>query len=217
MSRLFKALILLMSVLIRTLLRNKTFSTIAAIVMGLILLLIILPGFEQTVPEATMTYDINQEILSEIGPVEGLSEMRFRGFPSISPDGRYIAFNDILIENRQVKDITICLYDRKADKLIDLPGLKIKGWDISPSVSKDGRYIAFQSNRSGKHFWNIYLYDTKSQKMVDLPNMNSILPDVNPSISADGNQITFASLRNRKMEVYTYDRNTKKVTPLPNL
>ena len=134
--------------------------------------------------------------------------------PSVSKDARFITFSAIKVEINKVKDIEIKLYDKKTKKYVDLPGINSKGWDLAPSISADGRYIAFQSNRNGKTRWDIFLYDTKAKKLVPLPNINSILPDFNPSISPDGKYITYNSVRSLIPKIYLYDVGGRKVVPL---
>lgn len=146
--------------------------------------------------------------------VESYTGISFNYQPSISTDGRYITFSAIKVEIDRIKDVEIKLYDKENRKYIELPGINGKGWDLAPSISGDGRWIAFQSNRNGATKWDIFLYDVKTKKMTDLPNLNSIFPDFNPSISPDARFITFNSVRSLIPKVYLYDLNGKKITPL---
>lgn len=212
MLKLFKSLLMAGLVLVRMSLRKKYFSVITILLITN-LLFFGLYMYSSVVP--TTKTICTEKILCDEFITDGTSDMKLRAYPSISPDGRYIAYNNITVEGRDIKDVEIAMYDRKEGKPVDLPGIHGKGWDLSPSLSGNGRFLAFQSNRTGKHFWNIYLYDTKEKKFVDVPGLNSFLPDINPSISADGNFITFASVRTARLEIYLYDRNQRKVSPLP--
>lgn len=212
MIKLFKSLLIAGSVLVRMSLRKKYFSVITILLITNLLFLG-LYMYSSLLPEQKNVYA--DKIFCDDFITDGTSDMKLRAYPSISPDGRYIAYNNVTVEGRDIKDVEIAMYDRKEGKPVDLPGIHGKGWDLSPSLSGDGRFLAFQSNRTGKHFWNIYLYDTKGKKFVDIPGLNSFLPDINPSISADGNFITFASVRTAKLEIYLYDRNQRKVTTIP--
>jgi len=212
MLKLFKSLLMAGSVLVRMSLRKKYFSAITILLItNLLFFGLYMYSSMISTPKTTGI----EKILCDEFITDGTSDMKLRAYPSISPDGRYIAYNNITVEGRDIKDVEIAMYDRKEGKPVDLPGLHGKGWDLSPSLSGDGRFLAFQSNRTGKHFWNIYLYDTKEKRFVDIPGLNSFLPDINPSISADGNFITFASVRTARLEIYLYDRNQRKVTPIP--
>ncbi|MEQ8188173.1 MAG: hypothetical protein ABRQ39_09425 [Candidatus Eremiobacterota bacterium] len=212
MLKLFKSLLMAGLVLVRMSLRKKYFSVITILLITN-LLFFGLYMYSSVVP--TTKTICTEKILCDEFITDGTSDMKLRAYPSISPDGRYIAYNNITVEGRDIKDVEIAMYDRKEGKPVDLPGIHGKGWDLSPSLSGNGRFLAFQSNRTGKHFWNIYLYDTKEKKFVDVPGLNSFLPDINPSISADANFITFASVRTARLEIYLYDRNQRKVSPLP--
>ncbi|HPZ07387.1 MAG TPA: hypothetical protein PL110_04690 [Candidatus Eremiobacteraeota bacterium] len=216
MFKLFKNLLLVGVVLIRSMLRKKHLAPViisVLLITGCIITYLFVHKTFLSVEETNIIY---QDIVNNEFFTEGDLAMKFRTLPSISADGRYIVYNDIIIEGRDIKDIEIRLYDRKENNLVDIPNINSKGWDLYPSISKDGRFIVFQSNRTGKHFWNIYLYDTKEQKLVDLPGLNTFLPDINPSISADGNIITFASVRTGRLDIYTYDRRDRKVIPVPS-
>jgi len=210
MLKLLKSLLLVLLVLLRGWLMKKgRIYKVIIITCIIILLRIITLGIFQTSPPEDIT-SLNRIIASS-----NTADMKFRGFSSISPEGRYVAYNDIILEGREVKDLNICLYDRKDNKRVDLSEINSSMWDMSPSVSGDGRFIAFQSNRAGKHTWNIYLYDVREQKIVDLPGLNTFMPEINPNISADGNFITFSSLRSAKLDIYVYNRTTREVMPVP--
>ncbi len=212
MLKLFKSLLIAGSVLVRMSLRKKYFSVITILLITNLLFFGLYMYSSMVHSQKTIS---TQKILCDEFITDSTTDMKLRAYPSISPDGRYIAYNNITVEGRDIKDVEIAMYDRKEGKPVELPGIHGKGWDLSPSLSGDGRFLVFQSNRTGKHFWNIYLYDTKEKKFVDVPGLNSFLPDINPSISADGNFITFASVRTARLEIYLYDRNQRKVTPVP--
>ncbi len=134
--------------------------------------------------------------------------------PSISKDARFITFSAIKLEVNKVKDMEIKLYDKDTKKYVELPGINSKGWDLAPSISEDGRWIAFQSNRNGATRWDIFLYDVKAKKLVPLSGLNSVLPDFNPAISPEGRYITFNSMRSLIPKLYLYDIQAHKVVPL---
>jgi len=217
MLRLLKILFTLIAVILRLTLRRRNLLSTVITVMAVIILVLLYLYLGKCEPLTQNVYPISYELADQIKIGNEMAEIKFRGMPSISSDGRYIAYNDIVVEDREIKDLNICLYDRQENKLVDLPGLNSKGWDISPSVSDNGEFITFHSNRKGKHLWNIYLYSTKTKELVPVPGLNSFMPDLNPTISGDGNFITFASLRTMKLQIYIYDRKNNRVTPIPIL
>ncbi|MDH5259121.1 MAG: hypothetical protein OEX07_13990, partial [Gammaproteobacteria bacterium] len=73
------------------------------------------------------------------------------GTPSISGDGRYVAFMtlaDNLVSGDTVNTIDIVVYDRvtKIFKRVQAPGEAPKGHSFSPKISSDGRFVAFYSS-----------------------------------------------------------------------
>ncbi|MEQ8168051.1 MAG: hypothetical protein ABRQ38_04075 [Candidatus Eremiobacterota bacterium] len=157
-------------------------------------------------------YSIDRNSLENIEP--SFIGLNVNYQPSLSKDGRYVAFSAIKLEVNKIKDIEIKLYDTTSRKYVILPGINSKGWDLAPSITADGRYISFQSNRDGVTQWNIYLYDVEGKKFVDVPGLNSPFPDFNPSISPEGKFITFNSLRSVVPKVYLYSMEEKKIKPL---
>ena len=115
----------------------------------------------------------------------------------------------------------IVVYDTKSEKQIDLPGLNGQFDEREASLSKDGRYLAFVSNRpGGKGSSDIYLYDRKAAALVPLPGLNSPQRELNPSLSADGRFLAFVSDRPGGAggkDVYLYDRTKEQLLPLPGL
>ncbi len=142
--------------------------------------------------------------------------------PSLSADGNRIAFSAWNRPGTPGQGWHLFLYDRPTKKLLELPGLNSQAFEERmPSLSGDGRWLAFASNRKdGVGLTDVYLYDLKESKLVPLPGLNSAQSDVEPSLSADGNLIAFASDRpggQGGRDVYLYDRAAGKLLPLPGL
>jgi Tol biopolymer transport system component len=141
--------------------------------------------------------------------------------PSFTADGARIAFSAWARPGGSTR-WGIYLFDRAADKLVDLPRLNA---DISdqrmPTLSADGRFLAYVSNaKGGAGLTDVYLYDLKEKKVLPLPEMNSKSLDMQPSLSGDGRLIAFTSDRTGGKggrDIYLYDRQAKKLLPLPGL
>jgi len=75
----------------------------------------------------------------------------------------------------------------------------------APSLSHDGRYLVFTSDRGGQR--GIFLYDLRERKAIDLPGLNraNSIQD-QPDISADGRYIAYISEERGKPDVFVYDR-----------
>ncbi|MBC8114902.1 MAG: PD40 domain-containing protein, partial [Candidatus Saccharimonas sp.] len=68
----------------------------------------------------------------------------------------------------------IFLFDRLEKKFLPLPGLNSVVPEQSPSLSGDGRYLAFVSERlDGAGERDVYLYDREKQSLVPTPGLNS--------------------------------------------
>lgn len=73
------------------------------------------------------------------------------------------------------------------------------------SLSQDGRYLVFASDRLAQR--SIFLYETRSRQLVSLPGLNQpgVMHD-QPDISGDGRFIVYVSDREGKSDIFVYDR-----------
>jgi Tol biopolymer transport system component len=135
--------------------------------------------------------------------------------PSLSYDGRYLAFQSSL---GSFLELDITLMDAVADTIVPTPKLHAFGAaDFDPSLSGDGKLIAFTTNRNGTGF-DIALYSVTLDSILPLPNLNTAYDDIGVSISADGRYLAFHSNRpggTGLFDVYVYDRNTSSLLPMP--
>jgi hypothetical protein len=174
-------------------------------------------AFQRTVggPEDVFLYDRST---SSLVPLPGLNSGFDDAGPSLTPDGRLIAFTTARSGDANWEDVL--LYDRSTSSLVPLPGLNTNGpggfHEGGARISSDGRFIVFSSNRSGVA--DIFLYDRSISSLVALPGLNDpAFRDANPSISADARFIAFYSERGDGEDVFLYDRSTSSLMPLPGL
>jgi Tol biopolymer transport system component len=142
--------------------------------------------------------------------------------PSLSGDGKFLAFAAWNRPGAAGQSWHIFLYDVTAKKMGTLPELNTSMSDERmPALDGMGRFLAFTSNRKGGAGLNdVYLYNRQTGKLVDLPGLNSKHMDQQPALSADGNLVAFASDRpggSGGRDIYLYDRTTSKLLPLPGL
>ena len=133
--------------------------------------------------------------------------------PCITPDGRYVVFQsdatDLVVGDINgeadvfIRDLSLQTTTRVS---LDLAGEECDGGSRIPSISADGRYVAFISNATdlvvadGNGVADIFLRDlqlgTNERVSVDTmggdPDLNSWTPD----ISADGRYVMFHSAAN---------------------
>lgn len=145
-----------------------------------------------------------------VNPGEPLNSASFDGLPSLRllPDGTYeIYFTSFASEKRPGPGETNIYYSRQnKDGSWQIPQLveeiSTDFHDRMPSISPDGNYLFFSSNRPGGYgkddIW-VSEYDhvqKKWGKPVNLgPSINTVASEVSPSIHSDGISFYFSSDR----------------------
>jgi RHS repeat-associated protein len=131
------------------------------------------------------------------------------GHPSISADGRYVAFsssasNLVTGDTNALDDIFV--HDRQTSETtrISISGAHGR----SPSISADGRYVAFVANGWG----NVYVHDRQTSVTTLVGSYGA-----SPSISADGRYIAFIYYpddyeADPGPDVYFFDQQTSQST-----
>ena len=168
---------------------------------------------------------------------EGNDTSGFGGLTTISGDGRYVAF-DSLATNLVVGDTNgysdVFVHDRETGETtrvsVASDGTQGNGFSFCPSVSADGRYVAFESNATNlveggtNGYENIFVHD----RVTELTTLVSVASDgtqgdyssVIPSISADGRYVAFFSWATNLVagdtngfeDIFVHDRVTGKTT-----
>ncbi len=159
------------------------------------------------------------------------------GDPSISADGRYVAFEsyaDNLVPGDTNGSWDIFVYDRQAGTTqrvsVASDGTEGNDRSFSPSISGNGRYVAFESSATslvagdtnGKI--DIFVYDRQAgtTERVSVASDGNEYSDhsIQPSISGNGRWIAFASYGDNLTEgntggtcgVFVHDRETGTTT-----
>jgi uncharacterized protein (TIGR03437 family) len=133
--------------------------------------------------------------------------------PAISQSGSHIAFSShsdplatnadgnseiFLYRNSELVQITRTTADESANRIAD--------GNFQPSISDDGRFLAFSSNRdltgqnSDRNF-EIFIYDTTSETVVQITNSSDVAGASAAGISGNGNTIAYIreTARNRDL------------------
>lgn len=89
------------------------------------------------------------------------------------------------------------------------PRLNSRYNDEQPSLSGNGRWLAFVSNRNGSR--EILVYDLREQRLVDYPGLNqgNAIAE-SPSLSRTGRYVVYLSSLQGRPDVALYDRATKR-------
>ena len=163
----------------------------------------------------------------------GVQGNRDSEYPSISADGRYIAFeseadNLVAGDTNGYSDIFVRDHNTGITTRVSVSSSGGQGSNAStsPSISGDGRYVAFVSRASnlvaGDTNGNsdIFVHD-RNTGITTRVNVNSsggqaIGVSYSPSISADGRYVAFYSIAsnlvsgdtNGQMDIFVHDRDT---------
>ena len=146
----------------------------------------------------------------ESAPGDGLQLAGDCDHPSVSADGRYVAFESAVVDSANGAPVTdVLLRDRVTGTTRRISagprGVKANGWSSSPAISASGKAVAFTSaatNLVANHDVNgsqpdIYLFelDTGTMRRVSVDSTGTQQPggSVTPSITADGRTVAFSS------------------------
>ena len=130
--------------------------------------------------------------------------------PSVSADGRYVAFESAasnLVAGDTNGYIDVFVRDRKLHRtyLVSVSSAGVQGNDASfdPSISADGRYVAFESDASNlvagdtNGYPDVFVRDRKLHRTylvsVDSAGVQGNNDSYDPVISADGRYVAFTS------------------------
>ncbi len=91
----------------------------------------------------------------------------------------------------------------------DTAGINSRYNDQQPSLSGDGRFLAWVSNRNGRH--QVLLYDLSQERFIPLPGLNpkNVLAE-SPSLSRTGRYLVYLVSRKGRPEIALYDRFTEE-------
>ena len=157
--------------------------------------------------------------------------------PSISADGRYVAFTS-LAENLVGDDTNywedIFVHDRITGQTIrvsvDSAGAQVNGDSYDPTISADGRYVAFISLADNlvpgdtNYMDDIFVHDRDTGQTtrvsVDSAGTQANDHSCNPTISADGRYVAFCNWgdnlvggdTHNSQDIFVHDRITGQTT-----
>jgi Tol biopolymer transport system component len=134
--------------------------------------------------------------------------------PSVNGDGTLIAF--ATNGSKSIGAFDIVLYSVPGDSFIALPNLNSYYNELAASISRDGRYIAFQTGNPKlvKGLVDVEVYDRQLDTLLDLPGANTELAEVQPSISPDGRYLAYATESSGGRDIKLYDIQAKHLIPL---
>ena len=156
--------------------------------------------------------------------------------PSISDDGRYVAFESLatnLVPNDTNANSDIFVYDRDLDTVerVSLTSAGAEGDNSSflPSISGDGRYVAFRSLATNfvagdtNSASDIFVYDRQTDTIQRVSQSDAgiggNMESTYPTISKDGRYVAFESAASNLVaddttgvrDVFVYDLQTQTI------
>lgn len=151
--------------------------------------------------------------LDQLVPLPGLAtgSVYLDADPAPNQDGSRIAF----ASNRS-GTFDILVYDATGDSLMSLPDLASAGRDVDPSLTPDGRYLIFSSDRLLADDYDLYLYDLQTKAFLTLgPGVNTTFSERHPSINYSTDRIAFESNRTGTqggLDIFLYTRSSGSVS-----
>ena len=160
-------------------------------------------------------------------PEEGayLLENGISTYPSISADGRYVAFQSsasYYVTNDTNRTFDVFVHDRESGETIrasvDSEGNEANAMSYPPSISPDGRYVVFGSSASNlvqddtNGYADVFSHDLQTGKTlrvsVDSQGGEANNTSGEPSVSENGGYVTFKSLATNLVPEDTYSTNS---------
>lgn len=155
-------------------------------------------------------------------------------YPALAQDGRYVAFSSLaanLVPGDSNNFYDVFVWDAQTNAVSRVSrgqgGEQANGNSYWPSISADGRFVAFYSSASNlvpgdnNGRWDIFVFDRQLQVTERVSrNVSGAAPNgdsLNPAISADGRFVAYSSSasdivgddRNNSFDVFVYDRLNK--------
>jgi Tol biopolymer transport system component len=136
--------------------------------------------------------------------------------PSVSPDGKYVAF----FSERNLFSLDLFLADASTGKIVKKMSSVVKNSNIddfefiesSGTWSPDSRKFAFVIFSKGAN--RLAVLDVKKRKIIDELVIPGIPAFQNPAWSPDGKKIVLSGMVQGISDLYLYDLETKKVDKL---
>lgn len=141
-----------------------------------------LAGRGQNASFHALRVELERETFAELGGTRAVC-------PAVSGDGKIVVFasSEDLTGRNADRNSEIFLFDGSGLKQLTeteptTSASRLTDGNFQPSITSDGRVIAFSSNHE------IFLYDSREEKYTQLTNENGA---VNPKISGDGSRVYY--------------------------
>ncbi len=148
--------------------------------------------------------------------LSGENSGRINVSPSMSPDGRYLAF----YSEKDLFTLDLYLYDITEGKIVRKLASTLKNDEIDDlnfiesagSWSPDGKRFAFVIFSQGMN--KLAILDIEKNKITDEIEIDHLPSFINPAWSPDGQSIVVSGLREGSDDLYLYELKTGKIRKL---
>ena len=167
--------------------------------------------YEELLQNTSSEMSGNKLIFEETGGQMNVS-------PSISPDGKYVAF----FSEKNVFTLDLFIADAQDGKIIRTLTSSVRNQDIDGfnflesmgSWSPDSRFFAYVAVKQGKsHILIADINRPRRTREIAIPGVPFVN---NPSWSPDGKHLVFTGLVQGRNNLYLYNLDTRAVTQLTN-
>ncbi len=193
----------------------RTWQTLAMVLGSLLVVALLVPGSAAATTKRTQRVSVGPAGVQGNFPSE---------LPSVSANGRYVAFDSAasnLVSGDTNGYADVFVRDRKLHKtfLVSVSSTGSQGNDYSfnPSISANGRYVAFESAATNlvsgdtNGYQDVFVRDRKLHKTylvsVSSAGLQGNSASYDPSISADGRYVAFDSEAGNLVSAATDDRD----------
>lgn len=162
------------------------------------------PGSAET-PGRNELVSTPQQDLGAFSATTGSTVQEVHGPPTISASGRYVVF--VQTAGRQGNQVVI--RDRRTDTTTVLDGPDGNGPLRHPTISGDGRWIAYTRSTDGPGPTEVVVVDREQGREVALPSLprEYFFPD-QPALSFDGQFVAVRARGTETTEVLVLDRSS---------
>ena len=93
--------------------------------------------------------------------------------------------------NRPAGQFDLYLYDLDAQAFRVLVNVNSTSPELNPTLTSDGEFVAFQSDRGGPGGSDLYLYNRAAAVLVEVPGANTAADETDPSFTDDALKLAF--------------------------
>ena len=111
----------------------------------------------------------------------------------------------------------IYLWDYDAQAFKEIPAIRSTAAERHPTISSDGRFIAFQVNRGGASGDDIEMFDRKGPAFVDLSPIQTAADENEPAFSGNAKLLCYTQVTGGLRRIRLFDGTTGTAIALPGI